>query len=61
MNEGNLMIKNWLVECQVNMDAQNKINVVVKSNTERKAKIKAENECYNRGYFFVNIISCKQI
>lgn len=55
------MIKNWLVECQVNMDAQNNINVVVKSNTERKAKIKAENECYNRGYFFVNIISCKQI
>ena len=55
------MIKEWLVKCEVNMDASKEVNIDVKANTERKAKIKAENECRNRGYFHVNIISCKEM
>jgi hypothetical protein len=55
------MIKRWLVKCQVNMDASTEVNVIVKANTERKAKIKAENECYSKGYFHVNILNCKEI
>lgn len=55
------MIKKWLVKCQVNMDASHEENIIVNSNTERKAKIKAEKECYKKGYFHVNIISCKEL
>ena len=54
-------MKQWIVKCQVNMDAQNETYIVVKANTERKAKIKAENECRDKGYFHVSILACKKI
>ena len=38
------MIKKWIVKCKVNMDASNEINVIIKSSTERKAKILAVNK-----------------
>lgn len=55
------MIKRWFVKCEINMDAQNEVNVIVKSNTERKAKQLAINECYNKGYLNVRVISCDNI
>ena len=55
------MIKKWLVKCEVNMDASHEEKIIIKANTEHKARIKAQNECYNKGYFHVNIISCKEM
>ncbi len=55
------MIKRWMVKCEVNMDAQTEANIVVKANTERKAKIKAENECRSKGYFHVRVLNCKEM
>ena len=55
------MIKRWLVKCEVNMDASNEVDVIVKANTERKAKLLAINECYKKGYFHVNILTCKEM
>lgn len=55
------MIKRWLVKCCVNMDMETEAKVIVHANTERKAKGKAINECYNKGYFHVEVLSCKEI
>ena len=55
------MIKIWQVKCEANMDAQTEVNIIVKANTERKAKMKAEDECRNKGYFHVRVLSCKEI
>ena len=55
------MVSRWLVKCEVNMDASNEVGVIVKANTERKAKIMAANECYKKGYFHVNILTCKEM
>lgn len=55
------MIKKWLVKCQINMDASTEENLIVKANTERKARVKAEDLCYKKGFFHVQILSCKEI
>lgn len=55
------MVSRWLVKCEVNMDASKEVSVIVKANTERKAKIKATDKCYSEGYFHVNIVSCKEM
>ena len=56
-----VMIKKWLVTCGVNMDASNEVAITVKANTERKAKIMATDACCKKGYFHVNILSCKEM
>lgn len=53
------MIKSWLVVCEVNMDASHWEELIVKANTERKARSFAINELYKRGYTHVSIVSCK--
>ena len=55
------MIKKWLVKCQVNMDASREVSVIVKANTERKAKAKAISECHHNKYFHVTVLSCKEM
>ena len=53
------MIKSWWVVCEVNMDASHYEKMIVKANTERKARSFAINEFYKQGYKHVNIVSCK--
>lgn len=48
-----MAIKKWIVTGQVNMDASRYDTVTVKANTERKARILAEEEFKKKGYFFV--------
>ena len=55
------MIKVWILEYEVNMDAQHHEKITVKANTERKAKILAEKKLHKSGYFFTKLVSCKQI
>ena len=55
------MIKRWLVACEVNMDAGHEIKVIVKANTERKAKSYAINRLHKEGYFNVVVNSCKEM
>ena len=56
------MIKKWLVKCEINMDAQKKIEVLVTANTERKAKDLAIKQCYNNlACSIVTVISCMEI
>lgn len=55
------MIKTWRITCEVNMCTNRKVISIVKSNTERKAKIMAEKQLHKDGYFHVNIISCNEV
>ena len=42
-------MKKWLASVELNWDASNVINVTVKANTERKARIFAEKEALKCG------------
>ena len=55
------MSRRWLVTCQVNLCADKEITVIIKANTERKAKSLAMKWLHKEGYFAVGIISCKNI
>lgn len=55
------MIKSWWVVCKVNMDASKQIKVIVKANTERKAKSFAIDRLHKEGYFHVVIESCNEM
>lgn len=55
------MIKRWKVRCQVNMCANDVRDVIVESNSERKARIFAERELKAQGCFCIQIYSCQQI
>jgi hypothetical protein len=55
------MIKRWSVECQVVKDDVSIIEIIVRANTQRKAEIKAHNECLNRGYTNVEIIDSEEV
>ena len=54
------MIKTWEVTAEVNMDASKHVSIIVSANSERKAKIIAE-EKLKKEYFFVIIIKIRQI
>lgn len=54
------MIKSWWVVCQVNMDANREVKMIVKANTEKKAKSFAINDLYKEGYFHVKLLSCEE-
>ena len=47
------MIKTWKVTAELNMDASKKKSVIVKANTERKARKFAEEKFKAEGAFFV--------
>ena len=55
------MIKSWWVICQVDMCAEKEIKMIVKANTERKARSFAKNDLAKQGHFHINIISCKEM
>lgn len=55
------MIKQWEVTAEINMDASRYKTVIVKANTERKARQFAVEKLKADGVFFVTNISIKQI
>lgn len=54
-----MAIKKWIVTAEVDMDASRHDTVTVKANTERKARIMAEDAFKKRGYFFVTDLKIK--
>lgn len=55
------MIKQWEITAEINMDASRYKTVIVKANTERKARQFAIEKLKKDGAFFVANISIKQI
>ena len=55
-----MAIKTWKVSAQVNMDASRYDSVIVKANTERKARIKGE-AILMKYYFYICDVKVKQI
>lgn len=55
------MIKRWKVTAEINMDASNYKTVVVKANTERKARKFAENKFRENGAFFITNMTAKEL
>lgn len=55
------MIKKWLVTCQCDLDANKILSTVVKANTERKAKIFAEEKWKKEGHFNIWIRKCEEV
>ena len=54
-------IKRWRVTAEINMDASRYKTVEVKANTERKAKILAEDKMKREGAFYVTNMRIEQI
>ena len=54
-------MKSWWVVCEVNMDAQHEVKMIVKANTQRKAESFAINSLYKDGNFHVKLISCREM
>lgn len=54
-------MKSWWVVCEVNMCAEHEVKIIVKANTERKARSFAINSLYKEGYFHVKILSIKEL
>ena len=55
------MIKQWKVIAQMGLDANNIKNVIVRANTERKARIIAKRDFEKQGGNYINIVSVKEI
>lgn len=56
-----LIMKVWDVCLKLNWDASRIRNVKVKANTERKARLFAQEKCKKDGAFSADVISCKQV
>lgn len=54
-------MKKWKVTAELNMDASHYETVIVKANTERKARIFAEKIFKKNGAFFVTNMTIKQL
>lgn len=54
-------MKRWLVTCCVNYCADKTIKVIVKANTERKARILAEKQLRHDGHYAIHILYCEQM
>ena len=54
-------MKYWQAIVEVNMDASHWETIEVKANTERKARKLVEEKAKKMGFFFVNIVSIKEI
>ena len=54
-------MKKWRVTAEINMDASRYKTVEVKANTERKAKIFAEEKLKKEGAFFVTNMTIEKI
>ena len=55
-----MAIKEWIVTAEVDMDASRHDTVTVKANTERKARIMAEDAFKKRGHFFVTDLKIRK-
>lgn len=53
-------MKRWLVTAEVNMDAQHYESIIVKANTERKARIIGERQL-KKDYFFITNVKVEEI
>lgn len=54
-------MKTWKVTAELNMNASHYETVVVKANTERKARIFAEEAFKKNGAFFITNMTVKQL
>lgn len=54
-------MKKWKVTAELNMNAQNYQSVIVKANTERKAKIFAEKAFEKNGAFYITNLTVEQL
>ena len=54
-------MKTWKVTAEVNMDASHYDSIIVKANTERKARIFGEEALKKKGYFFLTNVEVKEI
>lgn len=54
------MIKKWLVTCQCDYTREIRLSTIVKANTARKAKIKAEKYWEKQGHKCIWIEDCKE-
>lgn len=52
-------MKKWEVTAELNMCAEHYESIAVKANTERKARIKAEQYFKNNGAFFITNMTVK--
>ena len=50
-----MAIKTWKISAQVDMDANRHDSVVVKANTERKARIKGEEELKKTHFYICDV------
>lgn len=55
-----MAIKTWIATAEVDMDASRYDTVIVKANTERKARIMAEDAFKKKGHFFVTNLKIRQ-
>lgn len=55
-----MAIKTWIATAEVNMNASRHDTVIVKANTERKARIMAEEAFAKKGYFFVTNLALER-
>jgi len=55
-----MAIKTWIVTAEVDMDASRHDTVTVKANTERKARIMAEDAFKKMGHFFVTNLEIRK-
>ena len=55
-----MAIKEWKVSAEVDMDASRYDSVIVKANTERKARIKGE-EILKKYHFYITNVKVEQI
>lgn len=54
-------MKTWRVTCEINMDASREATVEVRANTERKAKLFAEEKFKKLGYLYVTNFRVTQV
>ena len=54
-------MKWWEVTAEINMDASNYVTVKIKANTERKARIFAEEKMKREGAFYVTNMTVKPL
>lgn len=54
-------MKKWKVTAELNMNAQNYQTIIVKANTERKAKIFAEEIFEKNGAFYITNVTVEQL
>lgn len=54
-------MKKWKVTAEINMCAENYESVIVEANTERKARMFAEEKFKKNGAFFITNMSVERI